>query len=149
MDRKILLQFLLLKVINGGAGNPFRTNTSEVVAVVEQLLQASGSWIKHLPAGGGGNGAGVPTGVLIIQMESTSPILDAYAGGGGGGGYEWQPWCKVEVVELVVEVNGQPWKVVLELLEQLTLVVEAVVDNQPTTGGAGGSGVVIIRYKFQ
>jgi hypothetical protein len=35
-------------------------------------------------------------------------------------------------------------------LEQLILVVEEVVlEILPTTGGAGGSGIVIIRYKYQ
>jgi hypothetical protein len=38
---------------------------------------------------------------------------------------------------------------VVKLAQQTLEAVEAELVNQPANGGAGGSGIVIIRYKFQ
>ena len=54
------------------------------------------------------------------------------------------------VVQVVVEVDKDaPTTIGAELQAQPTqAAVEVVLDN-PSGGGNGGSGVVIIRYKFQ
>jgi hypothetical protein len=93
--------------------------------------------------------------VIQVQVDTwcrnkyyKSPLK--YAGGGGGGGIDGprkRSCCRAQG-----GTGGGSWKVALVLFQahqvQQILVEVVEVEHYPS-GGAGGSGIVIIRYKFQ
>jgi hypothetical protein len=87
--------------------------------------------------------------VLEVQVQQLllMQVQQLRAGGGGGGrrksrNYKWSRWNRM-VVEVMEDTPNIKWNILI-----LVEVVEALAIS-PGTGGAGGSGIVIIRYKFQ
>jgi hypothetical protein len=109
----------------------------EVEVDQELLVGSAGS---PGTAGAGGNGS---------ANSITGSVLLRAGGGGGGTGLSYQDQVDL-VVQVEVERTPGSGSNTKEQLEQLTLEVVVEVDHETLCNGvAGGSGIVIIRYKFQ
>ena len=100
----------------------------------------------------GSNRTGAPGGNGAIIFNYRSPV--SYAGCGGGGGsshivikkevgleHWWHRWFSRD--------GSNTCRCLLGQQTQVAEVVELFSSSSFNGGGAGGSGIVVIRYKFQ